>query len=307
MAQIIAAPFWGRPVRALFLACALALGLAGCSMLRVAYQQAPTALYWWVDGYADLDDAQSTQVRQDIDRFMAWHRRSELPALISLLQQWQAMTQRDTSAEQSCAQYDAVRAALVRFVDRGHEPLARLLLQLSPDQLQHLQTHQIKANQSFERDFLRGSTEDRLERRLDRLTGHYETLYGSLSPQQLSLVREGLKASPFDAARTLGERRTRQSELLVLIRQQQGLHPGGLAPRSPVPRDTADAVRGWLLRGLPTLGTDSTQPGAPAPWLRQGCAAYAALHNSTSTEQRAHAVQVLKGYETDLRSLAGQD
>ena len=44
-----------------------------------------------------------------------------------------------------------------------------------------------------------------------------------------------------------------------------------------------------------------------ASQLRHGCAEFSALHNSTSAEQRAHAVGVLKGYEGDLRALVAQD
>ena len=37
--------------------------------------------------------------------------------------------------------------------------------------------------------------------------------------------------------------------------------------------------------------------------VRNACEQFAALHNTTTPEQRQHAVRVLKDYETDLRSL----
>lgn len=69
--------------RRLWLALALMatlLTLGACSTARLAYNQAPKLLYWWLDGYVDFNGAQSEQARQDIDAFMAWHRSAELPA-----------------------------------------------------------------------------------------------------------------------------------------------------------------------------------------------------------------------------------
>lgn len=293
MAQIIAARLW-RPLAL----AAVALLLAGCSALRLGYQQAPSLIYWWVDGYADLDDAQSARLRQDIDRFLAWHRQTELPTYADRLRQWRALATADLSAEQVCAQTEVLRSAAGRLIERGHEPLARLALSLTPAQLQHMERHQAKSNEGFEKDFLRGSAEQRLERRLERAVDRYETLYGALSNAQVALVRQSLLDSPFDPARTLAERRARQAELPGLIRQLQAAQGG------PAPRAAAQALQAWLQRGLfaaPSAG------GEAAGWVRHGCQAFATLHNSTSVAQRQHAQQEIRRYEDDLRALAAQD
>lgn len=295
MAQIIAARL-GRPLAV----AALGLLLAACSALQLGYNQAPSLLYWWVDGYADLDDAQSVRVRQDIDTFLAWHRQRELPAYADRLKQWRALAAADLAPEQVCSQVDVLRAAAGRLIERGHEPLTRLALTLSPAQLQHLERHLAKSNESFEKDFLRGSAEQRMERRLERALDRYETLYGSLSTAQVTLVRQSLQTSSFDAARSLAQRRERQAELLVLIRQLQAAQPAPLASHAPVPRAASQRLQDWLQRGLfTTPSADSPQ----ATWLRQGCQAFAELHNSTSAEQRRHAQQRLQGYESDLLAL----
>lgn len=299
MAQIIAARLW----RPLALAAA-ALLLAGCSALRLGYQQAPSLIYWWVDGYADLDDAQSARLRQDIDRFLAWHRQTELPAYADRLRQWRALAAADLSAEQVCAQTEVLRSAASHLIERGHEPLARLALSLTPAQLQHMERHQAKSNEGFEKDFLRGSAEQRLERRLERAVDRYETLYGALSNAQVALVRQSLRDAPFDPARTLADRRARQAELLGLIRQLQAAQAGRTVGDGPAPRAAAQALQAWLQRGLfaaPSAG------GEAAGWVRHGCQAFATLHNSTSAAQRQHAQQEIRRYEDDLRALAAQD
>jgi hypothetical protein len=40
--------------------------------------------------------------------------------------------------------------------------------------------------------------------------------------------------------------------------------------------------------------------------LQDGCRTMATLHNSTSASQRRHLQDKLKGYETDLRTLAAE-
>lgn len=297
MVQIIVARLW----RTLALAGTV-LALAGCSALQLGYNQAPSLIYWWVDGYADLDDAQSARVRQDIDRLLAWHRQTELPAYAERLRQWRSLAAGDLSTEQVCAQTEVLRSAASRLIERGHEPMTRLALSLTPAQLQHLERHQAKGNESFEKDFLRGSAEQRLERRLERTVDRYETLYGHLSTAQVALVRQSLLDSPFDPARTLADRKARQAELLGLIRQWQAAQGGRSAVDGPAPRAAAQALQAWLQRGLlASTGNDA------AAWVRQGCQAFAALHNSTSAAQRQHAQQEIRRYEDDVRALAAQD
>lgn len=273
--------------------------LAGCSTVRLGYWQAPNLLYWWIDGHADLDEAQSARVRQDIDRFMAWHRTEELPRYAELLRRWQAMVPHDLTADAVCRQYDELHQAWMRLAEQGSPALAALALQLDATQLAHLERHQRKQQESFAKDFIQGTPEQRLRRRMDRTLGRYKDLYGSLTPAQQALVQEGLAGSPFDPEAALQERRHRDDGLRQLIAQWQALPPGD----AQLARATTEAA-GWLRSLLPPAQATA----APmAQVLRHGCAQYAALHNSTSPQQRAHAVQALQAYEADFRALARQD
>lgn len=265
--------------------------LAACSTARLAYNQAPNLAYWWIDAHVDFSDTQSVQMRQDIDGFFAWHRATELPVYAARLNRWQVLVKQDSSAEQVCAEFDAVRAATLRLAERSVEPMARLALQLTPAQLEHLQRHQAKGNETFEKDFLRGSPAQRLEKRLERAVDRYETLYGPLTGAQLDLIQTGLRQSPFDPQRTQAERLRRQADLQKTLRQVQ----------TAAPTAAPDAVRAHIQRVLQSPSADYVAYSASQ--VRFGCAQFAAVHNSTSPAQRAHAVGVLKSYEDDLRAL----
>lgn len=275
------------------LAVSLALLLAACTTARFAYTQAPTFSYWWLDSHFDFDDAQSERMREDIASFFAWHRREELPPAVALLQQWQSLAPRELTAQQICEQVDTVRTRLQATGERLIEPFARLAPGLSAAQLEHLQRRQARSNQEFERDFLRGSPEQRLQRRLDSAVKNSERLYGSLSESQRELMRRWLADSPWQAQRTQAERQRRQTDLLQTLRQSQ-----------TDPQQAHAALRAHLARLL-----QSPTPGQQAhsdAQVRHSCAQFAALHNSTTPAQREHAVRTLQGHARDLQQLSAQ-
>jgi hypothetical protein len=286
-----------RIIARALLVSTLALTLAACSAVRLAYNQAPSLGYWWIDGYADLNDAQTTVLRRDIDAFFFWHRSSELPMYVTRLEQWQQMAANDSNPDLACAQFEQVRAAYLRLIDRSLEPMAKLALTLTPAQLQHLQRHYAKGNQEFEKTYVNVSADKRLSNVLDRATDRYETLYGNLTQAQLALLRERIRQSPFDAQRIHAERLRRQTDLLKTVRDLQ------MARSATIPTAT-EALRGWHDRVMRSPTPDF--PAYSATLVRTGCEQFAAMHNTTSPEQRAHAQRVLKGYETDLRALTAE-
>lgn len=287
----------GRIIARGMLLTVLALVLAACSAVRLAYNQAPSLGYWWIDGYADLNEVQTGQMRRDIDNFFAWHRSSELPSYINRLQQWQQLAAADSNPDLACVQFTQVQAAYLRMIDRALEPMARLATTLTPAQLQHMQRRYAKGNKEFEADYVRVSAEERIDNLMERATDRYETLYGDLNDAQLGLLRDRIRQSPFDGPRVHAERLRRQSDLLKTLRELQ-------AARTTPPATAVVALRGWHDRVM-----QSPTPGFPAysdALVRSGCEQFAALHNTTTAEQRAHAVRVLKDYETDLRALTAE-
>ncbi|WP_137918377.1 DUF6279 family lipoprotein [Hydrogenophaga sp. 2FB] len=267
--------------------------LTACTATRFAYNQAPTLSYWWIDRHVNLSETQGMKARADVDAFFQWHRRQELPVYANLLRQWQAMAVDNVSAAQACTQFEDIRQRLDRAAAETVEPFARLALQLSPEQLDHLKQRQARSNADFEKDFLRGSPEQRLNKRVDKAIDRSESFYGALSQEQRDLLRGLLQQSPFDPQRTHTERLRRQADLLQTVRDAQA-----------TPARAEQLVREHLarIRQSPAQGYDAYNEEL----VRTGCAQFATLHNSTSAEQRANAVRVLKTYENDVRTLSAQ-
>jgi hypothetical protein len=283
-----------RAMRCLTVGLALLLALAGCSTVRLAYNQGPNLAYWWIDDFVDLNDAQSTGLRKDVDAFFDWHRAQELPSYADRLKQWQAMAGQDTTADQTCQQFEVLRAAYLRSVERSIEPFTRLAISLQPAQLAHLSQHHAKSNLKFADEWLDGGPQERQRHLFDKTLGRYETLYGELNPAQRAELKARTQKSAFDAPRVQAERQRRQTDLLATLKRAQAQ-----------PTQAAGLLRQWHARAL--TSPDPAYAAYAKGLIRDGCEQYAALHNTTSPAQRSHAVDTLKDYERDLRALLGPD
>lgn len=281
-----------RVARIIGALCAATL-LASCSTVRLGYEQLPTLAYWWLDRHLDFDSAQSPQVREALAEWQARHRREELPRLAALLQEAQTLAAGDITAEQACRFGEAVRTRLRAAATLAEAPAARIALSLGPAQTEALARKQADSNDDFRSDWLARSPAQQQTRRYDEQRKRYEDFYGRLTEAQRTQLRQGIAASRFDAALIDAERRRRQAELLGLLRGWQ---------QTPV---SEAAARTALAAQL-----DRIQLPPPGPWRTQqqalwdeGCADFAALHASTTPEQRARAVQRLRDYGRDIQAL----
>ena len=79
---------WTRLPRIIALLALLALSgvLVACSAVKAVYSQAPELAYWYLDSYVDFNGAQSLQVKAGLSKVQAWHRQTQLPAYIEILQ-----------------------------------------------------------------------------------------------------------------------------------------------------------------------------------------------------------------------------
>ena len=173
--------------------------LQACSTLTLGYNRAATLGYWWLDSQLDLTEAQSQQLRADLDELHRWHRREALPQYAALLQRWEQLAAQDITPAQACEQFEAARTLLMPIATRSAQPLAQLGQSLSPAQVDHLRRQQTKDNLRFRQDFVE-APQNGLDQRVDRLIDRLEMFYGRLDPTQRQLVREHLARGSFDGA-----------------------------------------------------------------------------------------------------------
>ena len=274
----------------------LALLLSGCSALRLGYSQAPELAYWWLDSYFDFTEAQTTRVRADLAALQAWHRSNELPIYLGLLDKVQRLTPGNVTPEQLCELYNEFLPRITATADQAEPTLSAVTLLLKPEQLAQLARQLDKRSETWREDWLDGTPGERRARHAKRLVDRAEGLYGRLGAAQRATVREAVAASQYDAEMSYRESQRRHTDTLQTLRLIQS---GGLGAE----RNRLEA------RGLLDRAVNSPDPiyrSQQIKLLQENCRTYAALHNSTSPSQRAKALETLKGYEADLRSLMAQ-
>jgi hypothetical protein len=268
--------------------------LVACSAVRFGYNQAPELVYWWLDGYADFDDAQSRRVRELVAEWFAWHRRTQLPDYARLLARAQAEALADTTPERACGWWNTLRERGELAMTQALPAAAELMPALSTTQLAHVQHRQAKSNEDFRNEYLAADAPQRLKDSVRRTIERAEILYGRLDDAQRERVAKLVAASPFDPELWLAERKERQREALQMMRHFVEDPPGREAALTTL-KIYVDRLMRSPREGYRRYDDKLTL---------YNCAFAASLHNSTSPAQRQAAAAKLKNWEIDLRALA---
>lgn len=284
------------PIIRLLAMVLLAVGLQGCSAVKIAYNQAIELSFWQLDGYFDFNEMQKPKVREELAKVHQWHRQTQLPTYIEAIQRWQAWLPGDMTDAQACAVVDEVRGKLQVVSERAVPATGGVVATLAPEQLNALQKKFSKRNAEYRSEFMEGTPVVLLEKRFKKAVSRAEMLYGSLDEPQLLVLRTRLSQSVFDAGLSLNEQQRRQRDAL------QSLTPliGGQATSE----QAAPVVQAYFQRMLNS--PNALFRNYQERLTREGCATFAALHNSTTAVQRAKAVQTLATYAQDFRLLTAQ-
>jgi hypothetical protein len=272
------------------------LWLGGCSTLQLAYSQAPSLLYWWIDGYIDFSKEQAPAVRSALAELHSWHRSSELPKTIAVLQKAQALLPGNVTAPQACGIFDAVRGLTSAITEHALPGIADFSANVTAQQLEKLQRKYQKNNDEFNRDFIQAKPEERKAKRMKGAIERSERIYGKLGDAQLQAIDAAIDSSSFDATMALKEAERRQKDALDTLRH--------ISLTKPEPNAAQTALRAYLERSLKS--PDLTYRQYAAKLVQESCESFATVHASTTPAQRAKAVQTLKGYEGDLLAASGQ-
>jgi hypothetical protein len=260
--------------------------LAGCSTLRLAYDNADTFLHWRASAYVPLTGRASEELEERIDDFLLWHRRHALPQYARLATEAARRTAAGLSPADLVWGYDSFMAQARESVREGAVRIAPMLDRLNAEQVAYLERGFVEDNRRFARENLRGSEKDRLKRRTRRMVDRLEEWVGKLSQAQVERVRQYAERAPMLDELRDRDRKRLQAQLLAIVRAHEAVK------RLPA------AVDGW------ERGRDPAYVAALAAAREEGNRMLLDFDRSLSAEQRARGVARLRGFAEDFRALA---
>jgi hypothetical protein len=270
--------------------------LAGCSAVRLSYNQGPQLAYWWADGYLDFDEQQAPRVKQALEQWFAWHRETQLADYFTLLARARQEFSGPVTGSMACQWAERVRNRLEPAVERALPALAQIAVTLTPAQLDTLQQRYAKNNAKLRKQMLQPDAAERRKASIERTVERFEDFYGPLDEAQRKVVGAGVAESPFNAEAWMAEREGRQREILGAL-------------KAIINEQPASAVVQARLRELVLRydGAARHQKQAALRGLEEyNCNLAAAVHNAASPAQRRQLQEKLLGWEGDLRQLAAE-
>ena len=269
----------------LFCTLLVAFLLAGCSTVRLVYENAETYIRWRATDYLEVDGAMAEELDQAIAGFVVWHRANALPKYATLADQAAQRLERRLVADDLVWGYDSVMTQARESLRVAAGRIAPLLDRLTPQQIAHLERQLADDNRKFARENLRGGEGDRRKRRTERNVERLEDWLGKLSQAQVDRVAQYSARAPLlDDFRDRDHKRL-QAELLRMIRAREA--------RERLP----ELAVAW------ERGRDPEYVKAIEASRKEYFAMALELDKSLSPRQRERAEKKLRGYAEDFRHL----
>jgi hypothetical protein len=277
-----------------FVLASVTLLLVACSQLQLGYNNADTVIAYSLDSYLDLDDEQERLARERIGALHRWHRSTQLPGYVQLLNDAQKKVAGPVTAADVLEFNAGVRRALAAIGEQAAPDLARLALTLKPAQIDRLAERLARDTSKARRELVRFAGPESLESRVERYVEQAEDWFGRLSPSQKETIRASLASRPEAQEAWMQERERRQRELVAVMARIRAEQP---------PLSTATA---WLREYFAQLAEprDAERRAQLATFREESAELVARLVNSATPAQRAALAKKLRGYAVDLDSLA---
>lgn len=270
----------------------LGFGISGCT--NFFYNRLDTLAAWYVQDLVSLDDDQRSDLRAWLESTLQWHRQSELVRYAKFLRELADQSAQPGNARTYKAIEEQAEEFGARLVEQAAPDAARLLMSLTPAQLNEFETN--LAEKSRERNeknlkaLAQGKWHDKrakdIEKQLRRWTG-------SITKDQEQLIAE--QSARFDSATAdwlESQARWRQA-MFGALRER---FTAGSSPAAVEERILA------LLRTPENQWTRAYQTKA-AQNREQSLVVLAAIDASLTASQRAHLQRELTQLAQQLEAM----
>jgi len=260
--------------------------LAGCSSIRVVYDNFDTFLRWRALQFLDVHGEQADELDERIARFLRWHRANALPKYARDADEAARRLSDGLSQDDLVWGYDASVAHARESLRAAAEQLAPLLDRLDAEQIRHMEQRVAEENRKFARENLRGGERERRERRAQRIVTRLEEWVGNLSDAQVERVKQYSARAPLIEEMRDRDNRRLQGEVIAIIRAHEA------QKRLP------ERIANW------EKGRDPAFAAARAANQQEFYRMLLDLDRLGTQEQRARLADEVRRYADEFRALA---
>lgn len=281
-----------KMIRMLAMICLLCL-VAGCSAVKLSYNNAPDLMYWWLDGYVNFSAKQKPLVKQQLTNFQNWHRQNELPKYVEFLQRINQLASDNVAPQQICSLFDTAKIRAQAFNTEIVPILQTISPDLSTSQLQHIEKKFAENNEEWREKWIDDKPEKLQKKRLEDAIDRAESFYGNLSRVQKDLLLSSIQTSSFNPETSYQRRLKNQQKLLALLRAIQQVE---------LSAEQANMQLQAFMRQM-TEPDDADYAAYMDKLSTESCQTLANLHNSSTSKQRKNLHKNLQGYLNDFNTL----
>jgi len=248
---------WGWSLRGLLLAAAAIVTLSACSTVRIAYYGADILVREYADDYLGLDSALLAAWQPHLAQALARHKANELPYLARFFDNALRGAESGFDRPAVACLEDQALAIYRRHARLAADLAAPLLAASHPRQIETLEAR-LRKEWAEETSTDPQAVARRERKRAKRYADAAKWWVGGLTPDQEAIVRTATQAMPDTAPAWDAYRRSRQEELLRLLKRgssEAEIHAflvAWLVEQRDLPANLAQATEG-MRAGLADL------------------------------------------------------
>jgi len=189
--------------------------LSSCT--GIVYNRVDWVVSWYVSDLVTLDGRQKVALSRLVDKTMAWHRETELPRYVTLLERLAAESGQPFGAAALEAHYQEVSRLLDDFARRAAPDVAGFLRTLNRDQVREMRGNFAEANEELWEDYGGATAAERSTRRTKNAVRALQRFTGRLTGEQRRLLASNLSRMHDVSPQWLERRRHWQERFLELV------------------------------------------------------------------------------------------
>jgi len=285
----------GKTFLTLGLIC-LVLVFNACSSLQIAYNQSDLLLKWWIDDYIDISQEQEQLFSKAFPPIVNKHRQEQLPQVLVKIRQINSKLNHPLPISDSKNIVKDVKSISLETMNLFLDDATKLALTLDSKQFNYMENAFLKANKKFQSEYLSGSSEDRLNARVEKMIERTESFSGDLKKSQKLLIKNIAKENLIDIEILYQIRLSKQQMILKTLKR---------ISQEQLPPSQTKAILEKLFSDI-VWGSTSEQIELEKKRDLQSAIIISKITEILDAEQLKKAQSKLKSWEVDISKLIEQ-